>query len=140
MEIGPRSGGHFVPQAIKYSTGFDEVEAILDMIEGRQLSMPDKTGKCSAYYAIHSDYAGKLKHLSLKEDLKPFVKEFHQYHSPYSRIRAFKGANDAIGIVLMTFSNRLEMESIIEKMQSFVTLQIDTSETGSFAQDPPVLL
>ena len=115
MEIGPRSGGHFVPQAIQYATGFDMVKASLDVMEGKKILIPDQPRKCSAYYAIHSDYDGILLHLSLSEKLKPFVKEFHQYAQPGEKVKSFHEANAAIGILILSFASLNEMTSVNEK-------------------------
>jgi len=124
MEIGPRSGGHFVPQAIHYATGVDMVKASLDVIRGENIKIPDRSRKCSAYYAIHSDYEGFLLHLSISDGLKPYIKEFHQYISPGERVKSFKSANAVIGILLMTFNKREEMDCIITDISKFIDLKI----------------
>jgi hypothetical protein len=60
----------------------------------------------------------------IKEKLQPFVREFHQYINPGERVKSFQGANAAIGILLMTFKNREEMEYIINNMHEFLDLKI----------------
>jgi len=125
MEIGPRSGGNFVPQVIRYATGFDMVKASLDVVSGKKIKIPESPDHFAAYYVIHSECDGILKHLSIDEQLKPFVREFHQYIQPGGKVRSFQGANAAIGILLMTFTSRLEMEEVINNMNTFVDLRID---------------
>lgn len=124
MEIGPRSGGHFVPQAIQYATGFDMVKASLDVLEGKKIDLPARTQKCSAYYAVHSDTEGELVHLSVHDGLKPFIREFHPYIVPGGRVRSFSGANAALGILVMTFNDRDEMEMIMDKIHLLIDLKI----------------
>jgi len=124
MEIGPRSGGHFVPQAIQYATGFDMVKAILDVMEGKKIIVPDQPRKCSAYYAIHSDISGELVQLSLKDELKPFIKEYHPYIKPGDDVRSFSGANAALGILVLSFDNRNEMEMIMDQINLLIELKI----------------
>lgn len=125
MEIGPRSGGNFVPQAIKYATGFDMVKASLDVMAGHEILMPDREIKCSAYYALHTDFDGELTHLSLSKRLIPYINEFHQYLFPGDEVKPFTGANAAIGILLMTFSNREEMDYILTNMCELINLRIN---------------
>jgi len=125
MEIGPRSGGHFVPNAIHYSTGFNMVKATLDALIGNKISIPGQIKKYAAYYAIHCDYDGKLIQLSINDKLEPFIKEFHQYVLPGEEVKSFLGANAAIGILIMAFNNREQMEYIFANMQKFVDLKID---------------
>jgi biotin carboxylase len=124
MEIGPRSGGNFVPQVIRYATGFDMVKASFDVLLGKSIFIPERPNHFAAYYVIHSEYDGELVHLSTKEGLKPYIREFHQYIQPGGKVRSFQGANAAIGILLLTFESREEMESVIENMNIFVDLKI----------------
>lgn len=130
MEIGPRSGGHFVPQAIQYATGFNMVAASLDCILGQKIIIPDQPRKCSAYYAIHSDYDGELIHLSINDELKRFVKELHQYVLSGEKVKSFRGADAAIGILLMMFDSREEMDATINNMNYFVDLRIKSDLDG----------
>lgn len=120
MEIGPRSGGNFVPQAIKYSTGFDMVSAILDNCEGVPVRIPTNVRKPGAYYVIHSNMDGVLYKIRISDSLKPYIKEFHQYVQPGNNVKSFQGANAAIGILLLSFSTIEEMEHYISNMDKFV--------------------
>jgi len=124
MEVGPRSGGHFVPQAINYATNFDMVKAYLDLLTKKNIILPRKQIRFSAYYAIHSDHEGVLKSIHIKQELQPYIKEFHQYIQPGETVKSFRGANAAIGILLMTFNTREEMESIFSNMNDYLELII----------------
>lgn len=126
MEIGPRNGGHFVPQAIKYATGFDLVKATLDNISGKEIVIPELTSKYSAYYAIHSDVGGTLKRLSINKKIKTYIREFHQYISIGNKVKLFQGANAAIGIVLFDFPDRQGMNDVINNINEFINLEIET--------------
>jgi biotin carboxylase len=127
MEIGPRSGGHFVPQAIKYGTGFNMVNAILDSYISSKIIVPKKNNQTSAYYALHSDEEGVLKSIEIKKELNPFIKEFHQYIHHGEKVYSFHGANAAIGVLLLLFNSQNEMDYYIENMNKFVEIKIDTS-------------
>jgi biotin carboxylase len=125
MEIGPRNGGHFVPQAIKYATEFNMVSAQLDLMSNTKLNINSQTIIPSAYIAIHSEQDGILKGISLKEEIKPYIKEFHQYIQTGNPVQSFQGANAAIGIILLTFSSAKEMDYYISNMNQFVQIQIE---------------
>ncbi len=124
MEIGPRSGGNFVPQVIRYATGFDMVKASIDAALGKKIIVPESPDHFAAYYVIHSGSDGVLKQLSIDEKLSPNIREFHQYIEPGGKVRSFQGANAAIGILLMTFKSREEMDAVINNMNTFVDLKI----------------
>ena len=124
MELGPRSGGNFVPQIINYATGFDMVKANLDVLIGNEVSIQVQATLYSAYYVIHSAIDGELIDLKLSEKLKPYIKEFHHYISRGQMVKSFQGSNAAIGILLMTFNNREEMESTISKINDHIELKL----------------
>ncbi len=127
MEIGPRSGGHYVPQAIQYATGFDMVKASLDVWLGQPIRIPKRAPTYSAYYAIHSDVDGLLVDLTIRDELKYHVKEYHQYILPGNKVSAFRGANAAIGILVLTFDTRDAMERVIANIQTYVNLTVDAA-------------
>jgi len=124
MEIGPRNGGHFVPQAIQYATGFNMVKAYLDLLDGKKIDSNYSEIKPSSYFALHSDKDGILNSVDINEKLKPFIKEFHQYIQPGQPVKSFQGANAAIGILLLTFSSVNEMDSYISNMSNFVKITL----------------
>jgi len=125
MEIGPRSGGNFVPQAIKYATGFDMIKSSLDILMGNIIKIPILEKGCSAYYVVHSTHDGKLSKLSLSEKVMPYVKEFHQYKKFGEHCSSFQGADAAIGVILLAFDNTKEMNNIIDIMPSLIDLVIE---------------
>ncbi|WP_031435254.1 ATP-grasp domain-containing protein [Methylomarinum vadi] len=124
MEIGPRSGGNFVPQILNYITNFNMVKALLDVLENKIIEIPDIPIKHGAYYVIHSNTTGTLSGLSINSKISPFIKEFHQYINLGEKVIPFTGANAAIGILLLTFNNREEMKYYIKNMKKFITLKI----------------
>ncbi len=126
IEIGPRSGGNFVPQAIYYATGFDMVKATLNIFSGGKINFVNSIKHFSANYIIHSERDGVLIHLFLKEKLNPFICEFHQYIKPGGKVLSYQGSNAVIGILLMVFESREEMEDIITNMQKYIDLKINS--------------
>ena len=49
-----RSGGNFVPQVIRYATGFDMVSATLDALNIKQMPSIEYHNGAAAYYVVHS--------------------------------------------------------------------------------------
>jgi biotin carboxylase len=125
MEIGPRSGGHFVPQAIEYSSDFNMMKATLDILSGNKVIIPDNLNLFSAYYAIHSDIEGILKNLEIKPEVKPYIKEFHQYLQPGEKIRSYMGANAAIGVLLFLFKTRQEMDFYMRNIKKYHKIELE---------------
>ena len=126
MEIGPRSGGNFVPQVIKHATGFDAIKATLDMFENIPTVQSKTNKEYAAYYVLHSETDGILKNIEIKSDIKSHIIEYHQYIKTGDTVKAFQGANAAIGILLLKFKTRKEMDYYISNMNQFIIIQIES--------------
>lgn len=131
MEIGPRNGGHFVPKAIEYLCGIDMVQLGLDLAVGKIPNIEKEIvnnnyKKAVAYYAIHSDAEGVLTDVKLDKILDEYLQEKIFYKKPGEKIDAFRGANAAIGILLMVFPSSEIMGKIFSKIDSYVQLEIQT--------------
>lgn len=125
MEIGPRNGGHFVPQAIQYATGFNMVAAFLDLLEGKKIKINNYEIRPIAYCALFTDKDGILSSIKIEENFKPFIKEYHQYIQLGCPVKSFKGANAVIGILLLTFSTQVEMEFYTTHINQFVEIVVN---------------
>jgi len=125
MELGPRCGGNFVPMAIKYATGFNSIKASLDILSDTKIFLPESIKSYSANFVIHSSHDGVLKEFALKEAIIPYIREFHQYVHINNLVRSFNGSNAAIGLLVLTFKTRKEMEYILKNIKRFLDLKIE---------------
>jgi len=127
LEIGPRNGGNFIPDLLKFATGVDLIRYTIDAALGLDcspLSMQEPRG-FYAYYAIHSVKPGILKDIQFSEDLRSCI----LFHQPYlkanSEVEPFHGASSCLGILLLEFPSQrtmLEMTNNMEKHISVVIL------------------
>lgn len=124
MEIGPRNGGHFVPSAVRYASGFDSLAACFDMLDQKNIIFP--TGKLtpSAYIALHSETEGTLKNITFCDKIKPFVRNFYQYIPLGGKVRSFSAADAVIGIMLLTFTSQEEMACWLRHIKQSIALEI----------------
>jgi biotin carboxylase len=127
MEIGPRSGGNFVPQVIRYATGFDMVSATLDALNIKQMPSIEYHNGAAAYYVVHSLKDGVLNHVEINDEVKQYVKEYHQYVQPGESVKSFQGANAAIGVILLAFPSVDIMNDCMAAMDKYVKLIISES-------------
>lgn len=125
MEIGPRSGGFFVPQAIRHATGFDMVAAILDSLEGKPIKLPAGKIIPTAYYALHSSRGGKLKGISLAESLTAYLIESHFYKKIGEETIPYTGGNAAIGVLLLGFGSDEEMWKVMADIDNLVRVEVE---------------
>jgi biotin carboxylase len=123
-EIGPRSGGNYVPQAINYATGFDMVKATLDVLSDSKIIINPNLNKFSANYVIHSEKEGNLEELLIDKELNPFIKEFHQYCFKGDKINTYQNSSAAIGLMLLQFNNRESMDFYMTSIEKYINLKI----------------
>ena len=114
MEIGPRSGGHFVPQAIQLASGFDMVDASLRVLMGQEVIIPDQRNRFSSYFALNSDREGILSEIIIDSSLDAFIAARHIYKKPGDRVKSFHSSNATLGILLFVFETRKDQERVIK--------------------------
>lgn len=117
MEIGPRNGGNYIPQVIKYATGIDMIDLTIKAALGEDCSnirMTEPSGFWS-YFSIHSSQPGILKDIKIDEKVKMNnIVESHMNYKCGDRIPAFTGANGSIGILIMKFKSMDEMLNMMD--------------------------
>ncbi len=124
VEIGPRNGGNFVPQVIHYATGVNLINAVLDVSLGTKADLAQKFQKYSAYYVVHADKDGILEKISIADEIKQFVKEFHQYTAIGEVVNSFQNSSNSVGLAILQFNSRETMEHYVEKMWKYIRLKI----------------
>lgn len=65
-----------MPKVINYATGYDLVKATLDGLSKIKLKLIQ--GKIVYVHIINTDKEGKVEKVSIEDEIKPFIKEFHQ--------------------------------------------------------------
>lgn len=129
MEIGPRNGGNFVPQLEQHASGFNMVNATVEVAMGNKVIADDiqKNG-FFAYYVLHSDRDGLLKKINISSDLADNVLEKHIFIHTGESVMSFQGSNASIGILLLQFSSRDEMLEMINNSAKFIQVELESEE------------
>jgi biotin carboxylase len=123
MEIGPRDGGNYIPDVIKYATGVDLIECSIKAAMGEEIRIPKEQGFNGfwSYYAVHSYYDGILDHIDINEDvIKENIVENYIQKKPGDLISAFTGSNTSLGILLMKFSSMDEMLYMMDNSEKWI--------------------
>lgn len=128
MEVGPRNGGNFIPQVIKYATGIDMIEYTIKSAMGleiNKLSMKKPVGYWS-YYAIHSSKQGRLKKIEISDGaLKDNIVETHLNYKIGDNVPAFRGSNGCIGILIMKFKTMEEMLDMMDNSSKWINVIVE---------------
>lgn len=122
MELTPRGGGNRLSEMIRYITGADLIDAVTRYAVGEPLP-PIQVREPDSYWAeliLHSPLGGAFQSLEISEEIRPCVVEEDLWVHPGDKVNAFRGANDAIGTLVLRFKSQKEMEEVIAAPQSFV--------------------
>ena len=126
MEVAPRGGGNRLAEILRYATGTDLIaQAVRAAINEpvSQLEMPNYKGYW-AEYILHSEKDGFFEALIINPQLKEEnVVEVDLWVEPGTKIQAFKGANDAIGTMVLNFNTEQEMKEAMDNRGKWVKVQ-----------------
>ena len=121
MEVSPRAGGNRIAELQRIGTGIDLIEAEVCKAMGEELPEIRKP-KYDAVYVndiLHSSLDGIFAGVYYDEEFRlNHVIDEAIYPSVNSQIRAFRGANDAVGSVFLKFKNREEMKEYMTNKSS----------------------
>lgn len=125
IDVGARNGGNFTPIVIQYASGFDFVDSSINYALGLPQSQYKVENKgFFAYMVIHAKQDGIFEHVEISESLKPHIIEQYVYYKKGEKVRTFKGANAALGILIVQFSSNEEMWGFVDNMDSHIVVKV----------------
>lgn len=126
MELTPRGGGNRLCEMIRYATGVDMVTAMTRYIVGD--SVPDITQQpYNGHWAeviLHADKDGLFDDIEIAKDLPAEIVEKDLWVEKGEKVNAFRGANDAIGTLVLKFENEYEMEQHITNQRNWLKVVV----------------
>lgn len=126
MEVAPRDGGNYIPQAIWYATRVDLVECSVKAAMGDKIEVPSQIQPEGywAYYAVHSLKDGILKRVVIDPMVeKNNVVENHLIVKSGDEIHSFIGANSTLGVLVMKFNSLEQMLDMIEHGDEWIRIE-----------------
>ena len=123
IDVGARNGGNFTPIVIHYASGFDLVDSAINY----SLNLPSQTYPLSnngfyAYMVIHAKNDGVLENITISDELSSHIVERYDYYKYGDKVRSFRGANAAVGILIVKFSSKEEMWDFVENMDLHIVV------------------
>lgn len=127
MEVSPRGGGNRLSEVIRMGTGVDLITNTVRAAVGLPIvGIEQKPFDGSwAILALHSEATGTFARLEIAPELRPHVVEEALLVQPGDPVRAFRGANDAIGHIFMRFDTTAETRRIIEHTADYVKVVLE---------------
>lgn len=128
LELGPRNGGSYIPQLIKYATGVDLVDATLKAAMGDavpHLEMTPTTGVFSNYM-IYSTVSGRFKELDFDPNFRSVnLLETHCTATSGDVVHAYQNTSHSLGTILFKAQSVDEMISLTDNIQNYYKVIVE---------------
>lgn len=112
MEVSPRGGGNRLAEMLRFATGADLItNAVRAAVGDEVVGIEQKPYKGHwAEVILHAEKDGCFKGLDINPDFyNKYVKQVDLWVNPGDIIHAFRGANDAIGTLVLKFKSKEEL-------------------------------
>lgn len=129
LELGSRAGGNMIPVQLSDASGIDLVAANVSAAMGDNLpslswSSFDASSAC-ATYVVHSRGAGRLREVSIPDDIQKYIYRAVWYKNRGDEVQLFDGANKAIGILFLSFDNTSTMAEVCARLNDDVCVLLE---------------
>lgn len=112
LELGPRSGGNYMPQLMYYSTGYDLTKANIEAVLKMPLTSKSTREKRSffAQIILHSRTDGVFQGIDMP--YHPYVREVFKRvnYKTGQFVRAYRNSGDVIGVVIVELANQQALD------------------------------
>ena len=127
MEVSPRGGGNRLAEMLRYATGVDLITNAVRAAVGEEVVDVEQKSYNGAWaeVVLHSDKNGKFQELSVDAStVNAKVVETDLWVQPGNQVRAFKGANDAIGTLVLNFVSETDLISALKNVADWVRIKV----------------
>ncbi|WP_297678128.1 ATP-grasp domain-containing protein [uncultured Bacteroides sp.] len=127
MEVSPRGGGNRLAEMLRYATGVDLITACVRAAVGDDPGIVEQRPYVGhwAELVLHADYGGKFVNLEIADDYQSHVVETDLWVSKGDEVRAFVGANDAIGTLVLRFDSDEELNIALSKQREWLKVRVE---------------
>ena len=125
IEIGPRSGGNYLPTAIRYQSGVDMIAAAVENCLDAGFRLHPEPGAADGFHScfmLHASDAGPYDGFSLHPDFPGEVLEVHPYVERGDHLHPFVSANHAVGNLILRFEDYDTMLKTMDEPDRVATL------------------
>ena len=122
LELGPRSGGSYIPQLIRYATGVDLIPYVIKGALGEDCSMLERkeTSGFFSNYMILSTKSGSFDGLWFDPTFeRENLLEVHCTASKGDEVHAYQNTTHSLGTILFRSKSLEEMKHLTQNMDSF---------------------
>lgn len=126
MEVSPRGGGNRLAEMVRMGGGSDMITAAVRAAVGLDPELEYKPLDCYLMESVlHTEADGTFIELEIDGNFhREHVIQTDLWVKRGDKIRAFRGANDAIGTLVMRFETRDDMEFAFDNLNKFCKVEI----------------
>ena len=127
MEVSPRGGGNRLSEIIRFSTGVDLITCAVKTAVGESVNNLEQRSYNGnwAEIILHSEKSGIFQGLDIPEEIEKNIFEKDLWIKEGDFIRAFNGANDTIGTMVLN-NTKCILDYILPKTN--ILLDVDNFE------------
>ena len=117
MEVSPRGGGNRLAEMVRFATGVDLITNAVRAAVGEEVVSVEQKPYDGhwAEIVLHSQKDGRFVALDIDDEFYlTHVKQVDLWVKENEKVNAFKGANDAIGTLVLNFDDEASMLSALE--------------------------
>ena len=120
LELGPRNGGSYIPQLIRYATGVDLIDYTLRGALGEDCSDLHmvQTKGCFSNYMIYSTQSGVYRGIEFSESFrKNNLLDVYCTYAAGDPVHAYQNTSHSLGTILFKADSVEEMIALTENME-----------------------
>ena len=127
MEASPRGGGNRLAEMVRFATGVDLITNAVRAAVGEEVVGVEQKPYDGhwAEIVLHSQKDGRFVALDIDDEFyQTHVKQVDLWVKENEKVNAFKGANDAIGTLVLNFDDEAGMLSALENPGLWLKIQL----------------
>jgi biotin carboxylase len=121
MEIGPRSGGNYIPQLMACGTGFDEVAAIIDTAMGHPPEIKTLPARHHCLqYIIGAEQSGVLAGIECSKTFQDKIVHLYQHRQAGDEVHAYHNSANVVGVVIARCLDAEDLRQTMHEIKNHV--------------------
>lgn len=127
MEVSPRGGGNRLAEMIRFATGVDLITNAIRAAVGDEVVTVEQKPYDGhwAEVILHADKDGHFFSLDMDSVFKEkHVKQIDLWVKKGDKVSAFRGANDAIGTIVLKFDTEKQMNDFCQRLDTLIRIKL----------------
>lgn len=125
IEIGPRTGGNYIPELMQTATGFDEISASLHLAMGEfDISSRRTHMQYCFQYIIGSHEDGIFDKVYLSEEIEEQIEFLWIHKKRGEKVFDYRNSSGVVGVAIIKFQTRQEMDRIIGTIDDYIRVEV----------------